>query len=73
MREFIQHEANPINIAGEIVRILKDSSYAENQRQALLLIRDKLGNRNGSAELARLAADMLAMPEKNLHFSEQRS
>ena len=73
VREFIQHEANPANIAGEIVRILQDSSYAENQRQALLLIRDKLGNRNGSAELARLAADMLAMPEKNLHFSEQRS
>ena len=61
VREFIQHEATHENIAGEIARILQDSSYAESQRQALLAIRDKLGDRNGSAELARLAADMLAM------------
>ena len=54
-------EATHENIAGEIARILQDSSYAESQRQALLAIRDKLGDRNGSAELARLAADMLAM------------
>ena len=62
VREFIQHEATPANIAGEIARILQDSTYAESQRQALLTIRDKLGDRNGSAVLARLAADMLATP-----------
>jgi lipid-A-disaccharide synthase len=60
VREFIQHEATPANIAGEIARILKDCIYSESQRQALLTIRDKLGDRNGSAVLARLAADMLA-------------
>ncbi len=60
VREFIQHEATPANIAGEIARILQDSIYSESQRQALLKIRDKLGDRNGSAVLARLAADMLA-------------
>jgi lipid-A-disaccharide synthase len=60
VREFIQHEATPANIAGEIARILQDSIYSESQRQALLTIRDKLGDRNGSAVLARLAADMLA-------------
>ena len=60
VREFIQHEATPANIAGEIARILQDSTYAESQRRALLTIRDKLGDRNGSAVLARLAADMLA-------------
>ena len=62
MREFIQHEATPGNISGEIARILQDSTYAESQRQALLTICDKLGDRNGSAVLARLAADMLATP-----------
>ena len=62
VREFIQHEATPANIAGEIALILQDSTYAESQRQALLTIRDKLGDRNGSAVLARLAADMLATP-----------
>jgi lipid-A-disaccharide synthase len=60
VRELIQHEATPESIAGEIARILQDSTYAESQRQALLAIRDKLGDRNGSAVLARLAADMLA-------------
>ncbi|MCF7968805.1 MAG: lipid-A-disaccharide synthase [Methylococcaceae bacterium] len=60
VREFIQHEATPANIAGEIARILQDSIYSESQRQALLTIRDKLGDRNGSAVLARLAANMLA-------------
>lgn len=60
VREFIQHEATTANIAGEIARILQDCIYSESQRQALLTIRDKLGDRNGSAVLARLAADMLA-------------
>ncbi len=62
VREFIQHEAISTNIAGEISRILHDKTYAENARNALLAIRDKLGDRDGSVELARLAAQMLALP-----------
>jgi lipid-A-disaccharide synthase len=62
VREFIQHEATPANMTEEIARILQDRPYAETQRQALLAIRKKLGERNGSAELARLAADMLVAP-----------
>ena len=62
VREFIQHEATPTNIAGEIARILREPEYAQKQHQALLAIRDKLGERNGSVELARLAAQMLGTP-----------
>ena len=62
VREFIQHEATPANIAGEIARILRKPEYAQKQHQALLAIRDKLGERNGSVELARLAAEMLGTP-----------
>ena len=62
VREFIQHEATPTNIAGEIAQILREPEYAQKQHQALLAIRDKLGERNGSVELARLAAQMLGTP-----------
>ncbi|MDD1648900.1 MAG: lipid-A-disaccharide synthase [Methylococcaceae bacterium] len=63
VREYIQHEATPANIAGEIGRILRDAPYAEAMRKALLAVRDSLGDRDGSAELARLAARMLAPAE----------
>lgn len=58
-REFIQHEATPDHISAEIVRILRDQAYAEAMRRELLAIRASLGDRDGSAELARLAARML--------------
>lgn len=58
-REFIQHEATPDHISEEIVRILRDHAYAEAMRRELLAIRASLGDRDGSAELARLAARML--------------
>ncbi len=59
VREFIQHEATPENIAGEIEKILRESEYATAIRRDLQGIREVLGERNGSLELARLAADML--------------
>ena len=62
VREFIQHEATPDNISQEVGRILRDTAYAETIRQDLLAIRATLGERDGSLELARLAARMLAEP-----------
>jgi lipid-A-disaccharide synthase len=59
VQEFIQNEATPDRIAGEIGRILRDPAYAEVMRTALLEIRETLGERDGSAELAHLAARML--------------
>lgn len=59
VREFIQADATPDNIAAEVRRLLTDASYAERMRTELRAIREKLGNRDGSAELARLAARLL--------------
>lgn len=60
VREFIQHEANPANIAGEIGRMIREPAYADAMRTELQAVRDSLGERNGSQELARLAAEMLS-------------
>jgi lipid-A-disaccharide synthase len=60
VREFIQHEATPENIAAEIGRILREPDYALAMRRDLAEVKEKLGERNGSAELARLAARLLA-------------
>lgn len=60
VREFIQHEATAENIAGEIGRILREPAYAAGIRRELAEVRETIGERNGSLELARLAARMLA-------------
>jgi lipid-A-disaccharide synthase len=59
VKEFIQAEATADNIAGEVGRILDDAAYASRMRDELGHIRALVGNRDGSVELARLAADML--------------
>lgn len=59
VREFIQHEANPANITGEVERILTDGIYARQMRSDLSRLREILGPGGGSANLARLAAQML--------------
>lgn len=69
VREFIQHDATADNIAGEIARILRDRDYAETMRQALRQIRDELGEKNGAAKLAQLAADMLERNENGSRSS----
>ncbi|WP_119629965.1 lipid-A-disaccharide synthase [Methylocaldum marinum] len=59
VREFIQQDATADNIAGEIVRILRDRDYAEAMRRALARIKEDLGEENGAGKLAELAAGML--------------
>jgi lipid-A-disaccharide synthase len=59
VREFIQHEASPANIAGEITKIIEDAGYAARIRQDLQEVKALLGEGGGSARLARLAAEML--------------
>jgi lipid-A-disaccharide synthase len=59
VREFIQHEATAENIAGEINQILDDPQYQRTMRQDLENVREILGHREGSVELAQLAARML--------------
>lgn len=62
VREFIQHEASAENIAGEIGKILQDEAYAEQMRRDLREVRVVLGEGGGSANLAKLAAEMLGIP-----------
>jgi lipid-A-disaccharide synthase len=59
VREFIQHEATDENVATELVRILSDQQYAQQMRQDLRAVRDLLGPGGGSANLARLAGELL--------------
>ena len=62
VREFIQHEATAANMADEIAKILDDADYRTRMTQALLEVKEKLGSRDGSKALARLAADLLNRP-----------
>lgn len=59
VREFIQDEATPENIAAEIRKILDDSVYRNRMREELAAVRETLGHLEGSVELARLASKML--------------
>ncbi|MEY4685497.1 MAG: hypothetical protein RLZ25_1956 [Pseudomonadota bacterium] len=59
VREFIQDEATPDNIAAEMRRILDDQVYRDEMREELVQVRETLGHLEGSVELARLAARML--------------
>jgi len=59
VRELIQHEAEPTGIAEEIARILSDSSYAEEIRTGLALVRTRLGNGGCSARVAGIVLEML--------------
>lgn len=59
VREFIQYEAVPENIAVEIDHILCDETYRNNMIYELAKVREKLGKEGGSNNIAQLAYDML--------------
>ncbi|MCW8853935.1 MAG: lipid-A-disaccharide synthase [Gammaproteobacteria bacterium] len=59
VKEFIQYEATPENIANEIDRILTDVHYRNNMIAELDQVRAKLGKEGGSNNVAQLAYEML--------------
>jgi len=59
VKEFIQHDAIPENIAKEAIRLLDDKKYYETMQHELSLIRKQLGGGNGSRDVAELAYRML--------------
>ena len=61
IREFIQYEANGQNIAGEIGKIIENDEYAERMRQDLHEVKQSLGEGDGSANLAGVAAEILGV------------
>lgn len=59
VKEFIQQNAKPPNIAVEALRLLNDRKYYETMQHELSLIRQQLGDGNGSKNVAQLAYNML--------------
>ena len=59
VREFLQGEAKPSLIAKEALRLLNDDKYYESMQHELSLIRQQLGDGNGSKNVAELAWKML--------------
>jgi lipid-A-disaccharide synthase len=59
VREFLQGDAKPPLIAKETLRLLNDQSYYESMQHELSLIRQQLGDGNGSKNVAELAWKML--------------
>ncbi len=59
VRELIQEQANPEDIAAEVGAILEDIPYQEAIRQKLGTVRSKLGYGNASARVAHLACNLM--------------
>jgi lipid-A-disaccharide synthase len=58
VREFIQEQATPAAVAGEIVRILKDGDYNRAIRHGLAQVQARMGQPGCSARVARMASEM---------------
>jgi len=59
VKEFIQQNAKPPDIAEEALRLLNDKKYYESMKHELSLIRQQLGGGEGSKNVAKLAYQML--------------
>ncbi len=59
VREFIQQNARPPDIAKEALRLLDDKEYYDSMKHELSLIRQQLGGGEGSKNVAKLAYTML--------------
>ncbi len=59
VKEFIQSDANAVNISAELNRILTDNAYANSMKKNLEQVREQVGEGGGTEKLARVAMDML--------------
>ncbi len=59
VKEFIQQDAKPPQIAKEALRLLNDKKYYETMQHELSLIRQQLGDGNGSKNVSKLAYSMI--------------
>ena len=60
VREFLQSEASAENVSAEMFRIINDQTYREGIKSDLLIVRENLGEGDGSGKMARLVLSMLA-------------
>jgi len=58
VREFIQNDARPPEMCGEILRLLDDHDYRETMEQALAEVRQRLGGAGCSERVSEIAAQM---------------
>jgi lipid-A-disaccharide synthase len=59
VREFLQKDATVDNISREIFKIIDDSDYREKIKSDLLIVRENLGEGDGSGNMARLVISFL--------------
>ena len=59
VQELIQHQATAKNLSAEVIRILTDKPYNEQMRQALIEVKEEVGQGGGSRVMAELAEEML--------------
>ncbi|WP_040572805.1 lipid-A-disaccharide synthase [Methylovulum miyakonense] len=59
IKEFIQHEANPENLATEMLKMLTDGQYAGQMRKDLADVKAELGQGGASRNMADLVVGML--------------
>ena len=59
IKEFIQHDVTPENLSNEIYRILSDDNAAQQLCANLAVVKKKLGDGGGIAQMANLVIDML--------------
>ncbi|MDH3714588.1 MAG: lipid-A-disaccharide synthase, partial [Gammaproteobacteria bacterium] len=60
VREFVQRQAQPADIAVELVRLLQDKDYAECMRSDLADVKQRLGSGGANRRVAELVAELLA-------------
>ena len=58
-REFIQDNATTKNISTELNKLLSDKNYISEMKNNMYMIRDELGEKDGSATTARLAVQLI--------------
>ncbi len=59
VQEFVQAQAQPEAIAGELTRLLEDTRYAQRVRADLATVKDRLGPGGANRRIAELVAEML--------------
>lgn len=59
VREFLQDDANPETIGGELFKLLDDRAYREQVETGLKRVRDNLGEGDGARNMAKLVNSLL--------------
>ena len=59
VREFLQNDATVDNISREMLKITEDRDYHEQIKNDLLIVRENLGEGDGSGKMAKLVLSFL--------------